>query len=312
MEIWADVKVHGMKRFLPKCVVLAILLCQLCQAQDYQPAASFYSLLKLNPSVKNGQALWSGGVADILFAPAEDFAAKVVVRSGDKVLAEYPARIEQRVGSVARIRWKHEFVPLGNTPGPRSVEFLVNNKVCGRLDFQLVAGGSGGGDAFDQKPGGIEIDGPWSNVGRFFYESDPANQQRVHFEYWSRSGELKGPAKGMLDLVMRRGDKVLATARARETSYPEYIRKDNELVKADGKVLTAKDLPGMSGPFVLELKFQGKVIKSYRGSIADGKFVDHPRSDLNLADRTNFLSPREMSDGGGSLSTQVYTWVTTD
>ncbi len=299
---------------LPGLIVVAALLCQFCLAQQYPPAASYYSLLKLNPSVNtNGQPTWAGGVADILFAPAEDFSAKVLVKSGSQVLAEFPARIEQRVGSIARIRWKYEFVPLGNTPGPRSIEFLVNDKLCGKLEFNVVPGaGGGGGDAFDPKPSPVEIDGPWGRHGRFYYASDPANQQRVHFEYWSKSGELRGPAKGMLDLVMRRGDTVLATAQPRETAYDHYLKKDNELVKADGKVLTAKDLPGMSGPFVLELRYQGKLIKSYRGSIEDGRFVDHPRSDLGLADRTQFLSPREMSDGGGSLSPQTYTWVTTD
>ncbi|MCA9797584.1 MAG: hypothetical protein KC910_37490, partial [Candidatus Eremiobacteraeota bacterium] len=274
--------------------------------QEYEPAMSLHAMLRNIPSAKGGQPTWGGNFADILFAPAGDFSCKVLIKSGDQVLAEFPATIAQRVGTIARVRWKFQFTQLGTTPGPRSVEVYVNDKLAGVLPFSVAQ--TGGGDAFEPK-GSFEFTGPWSDLAHFYYPTDASSQQRVHFVYWAKQGDLGGPAKGMVDLVMRRGDKVLATSRAREVSYADYIRFDQDLLKADGKALMAPDLAAMSGPFVVELKHQGKVIKSYSGSIEGGKFTPHPRSELGLPDRTQFLSPREMNDGGGSMSPHLYTWV---
>lgn len=291
-----------------KIFLLFLCLTTMGAAQDYEPAVSFASFLRMKPQLNTAEPSIADNELDLLFAPAGDFEAQVIYRNGEQTIQQLTAKPSQRFGTMARLKWNRKTVPLGTESGPRSIEVLLNGKSVGLLEFNLTR--SGGADPFDPKPSWT-MDGPWSDHAYFTYPADDSNQQRINFHYWSKKGDLGGQ-KGMIDVAMKRGDKVLAKTRSSEASYDFYLHRDMPLLKPDGQPVMVPDLKSMEGPFVIELSHNGQVFKRFRGNISGGQFAAHPRSALDYEPRNMFLSPRTVGEKGGQIDSRVFIWLTAE
>lgn len=288
--------------------LILVLLCltTMTAAQDYEPAISTASFLRMKPQLNTAEPTIADNELDLVFAPQGDFEAQVIYRNGDQVIQQLQAKPSQRFGSMARLKWNRKTIPLGTESGPRSIEVLLDGKSVGLLEFSLTK--SGGDDPFDPKPTWI-LSGPWSDLAFFTHPVAESNQQRINFHYWSNKGDLGG-TKGMIDVAMRRGDAVLAKTRSSEASYDFYLHRDMPLLKPSGQPVMVSDLKALEGPFVMELSHKGKVVKRFRGKIHGGRFVPHQRSALTHRPRNSFLSPRTVGEKGGQLDSNLYTWLT--
>lgn len=291
-------------------VLVSLLLCLAAPlaAQSYEPAVSFYSFLQMKPQLNTAEPSIADNVLDLVFAPPGDFEAQIIYRNGDQIIDQLTAKPSQRFGTMARMKWKRTTVNLGTNPGPRSVEVMLNGKSVGLLEFTLNK--SGGNDPFNPTPTWT-VDGPWGNHAYFTYPADDSGQQRINFHYWSKRSDLGG-AKGMIDVAIKRGNKVLAKTRSSEASYDFYLHRDLPLLKPDGQPVMIPDLKAMEGPIVVEMSHEGKVVKRFRGSIAGGQFKPHAQSALDYQPRNGFLSPRTVSQGGGEIDSRILVWLTAE
>ncbi|MCA9781503.1 MAG: hypothetical protein KC800_32520, partial [Candidatus Eremiobacteraeota bacterium] len=205
-----------------KLLVLLLCLGSVATAQSYEPAVSMASLLKMKPMLNLAEPTIADNELDLLFAPEGDFEAQIIYRNGERVIETLSAKPSQRFGTMARLKWRRTTIPLGTESGPRSIEVVLDGKSVGLLEFTLSK--SGGDDPFDPKPSWT-MDGPWSDLAYFTYPADDGNQQRINFHYWSKRGDLGGQ-KGMIDVAMKRGDKVLAKTSSSEASYDHYLHRD--------------------------------------------------------------------------------------
>jgi hypothetical protein len=291
-------------------VSLTALLCCLSMttgAQTLRPVVPYQALLGITLFTRAPEAMLGTYELDVAFAPEGNFPGKVVIRSGEKVLAELPTRVTQRMGTMARVAFRGLNVKLGADDGPRSIEVVVAGEAAGRLDFTLTK--RVGGDAFAPTVTWL-VGGPWLSHAHFVHYAENTRQQRVRFVYWATASELGGVPKGMLELVMKRGNTVLATAEPREVSSTDVMRKEQELRLPDRQVFLAEHLARMSGPFTVELRYANRVVKAFQGEIANGMFVPHPLSVVPAPDRSHFLSPRAMGEHGGTMNPDLFSWVT--
>jgi hypothetical protein len=244
---------------------------------------------------------------DVAFAPEGNFEAKLVARSGTRVIVELPAKVAQRSGTMARLTFRAGSLKFGTEDGPRSLEVLVAGEPAGRIDFTLTK--RTGGDAFAPTVDWL-VDGPWTSHGYFSHPIESNQQPRVHFAFWASTAELGGVPKGTLDVVMKRGSTVLATSEPREINSTTPILKSQELKLANGQIFMVEHLAKMAGPFTVELRQGARVVKTFRGEIANGAFVPHPLSALPPSDPSHFLSPRGLSPERGTMSSTLFSWVT--
>lgn len=291
---------------LRKLLFLLATFCTVAGAQTYEPAVSMASFLRMKPQLNTAEPSIADNELDLVFAPQGDFEAQVIYRNGSQIIQQVTAKPSQRFGTMARLKWNRKTIPLGTESGPRSIEVMLDGKSVGLLEFTLTK--SGGDDPFDPKPTWI-LDGPWSDLAYFTHPVSDANQQRINFHYWSKKGDLGGQ-KGMIDVVMKRGDKILAKTNSSEASYDFYLHRDMPLLKPDRQPVMVPDLKSMEGPFVMELSHKGKVVKRFRGSISGGKFVPHSRSALDYQPRNKFLTPRTVGEKGGQIDSKLYNWLT--
>lgn len=286
--------------------ILFMLLYSMALGQTYEPAISEASFLRMKPQLNGNEPSISDNELDLVFAPSGDFEAQVIYRNGEQIIQQFTAKPSQRSGSMARLKWNRKTVALGTESGPRSIEVVLDGKSVGLLEFSLTK--TQGGDPFDPKVS-WQMKGPWSDLAYFTHPVDENRQQRINFHFWSQKADLGGN-KGMIDVLMKRGSKILAKTRSSEASYDFYLNRDLPLLKPDGKPLMVSDLAAMGGPFVMEMSHKGKVVKKFRGAIADGKFVPNSRSALDYQPRNQFLSPRTVGAKGGQLDEKLYIWLT--
>lgn len=291
---------------IKRLFLLVFCLSNLSLAQTPEPAISEVSFLRMKPQLNNAEPTIADNELDLLFAPAGDFEAQVIYRNGNQVIQQLTAKPNQRYGNMARLKWNRKTIPLGTESGPRSIEVLLDGKSVGLFEFTLTKSVSG--DPYDPKTSWL-LGGPWGDLAYFTFPADDSNQQRVNFHYWSNRGDLGG-TKGMIDVAMKRGGKVLAKTRSSEASYDFYLHRDMPLKTTEDKPIMVSDLKALEGPFVMELSHRGKVIKSFRGSIEGGKFKPHSRSEINHQPRNTFLGARTMNEGGGQLDSHIYVWLT--
>lgn len=154
------------------------------------------------------------------------------------------------------------------------------------------------------------MEGPWNSHAFFTQSLDTSRQPRVSFTFWASRAELGGASKGMLEVVMKRGNTVLATTDPREASSAAPIPKTELLKLPNGQVFLVEHLAKMAGPFTVELRHGSRVIKTFYGQIANGAFVPHALSTLPASDPLHFLSPRAMSSDGGVVTSELFSWVT--
>lgn len=299
-------------RVLKATTLATVMMCTAgvgeIEAQSRPPMVAFQSLLMQRMFTTGPEVRLIGSDLDLVFPPDGEFTGKVVYKSGDRVLFETPTRLQQRHGATARLTYRGTNVTLGTENGPRSVEVYINDQLAGRLAFTLTKSVSD--DPFDPKTTWTVSDDPWATHAYFTYDQDPAERQDISFTYWSNTGELGGVPKGELALAVKRGGKVVASARPREINTADYLRKSQDLRTPDGKVFTAKSLAALSGPIAVELSFNGRVIKRFTGAVAKGRFSPHARSAPDAPDPEHFLSPRTLTEGGGGLSDMLYSWFT--
>ena len=293
---------------MKRVFLLLFCLTSLASAGTPEPAISMASFLRMKPQLNNAEPSIADNKLDLLFAPQGDFEAQIIYRNGRQIIDQLTAKPSQRYGNMARLKWKRKTIPLGTESGPRSIEVLLGGKSVGKLDFTLTKSASS--DPYDPKVSWL-LGGPWSDLAYFTYPADDRNQQRINFHYWSNRGDLGG-AKGMIDVVMKRGNKVMGKTRSSEASYDFYLHRDMPLKTPKGKPVMLPDLQALNGPFVIELSHKGKVIKRFRGTIQNGKFKAHPRSVLNFQPRNQFLGARTLNEGGGQLDSLYYIWLIKD
>lgn len=268
--------------------------------------AEFSSLLALMPDCRFDEPRAIGNAVDIAFAPEGDFEAKVVWKAGDEIVEEKEVRQIKRVGTMARLSIQYGQKPIGTSQGPRSTEVIVNGKVVGKINYTTIKKTSG--DAFEPKTEWY-LKGPWQELAYLKHPVDTTSQQRINLVYHMSSYDLGGPGKYTVEAVMRRGTTVLASSRANEISYTQILKKDVPLMKPNKQALMVPDLKNMAGPYVVELKANGKVVRSWRGEIKNGAFVPHKRSDFVQKDPLLFLSSRGINEGGGFLDPHLRTWL---
>lgn len=133
-------------RTLLRAAVLTCALSLTVNAQAARPLVPFQSLMGLNIHTDGPEVRSFSYEIDLAFAPEGDFPAKLVVRSGTRVIQELPAWVSSRSGTMARLKLRSTGINFGPEDGPRSVEVMVANEPAGRMDFTLTK--RTGGDAF--------------------------------------------------------------------------------------------------------------------------------------------------------------------
>jgi hypothetical protein len=294
-------------RTLLRAALLHCALTVAVSAQSARPLVPYQSLLGLTLHTKAPEATTMSYTIDVAFAPEGNFPAKLVVRSGTRVISEVPARVTQRDGTMARLTFRAGVLKFGTEDGPRTLEVLVAGESAGRVDFTLTK--RTGGDAFAPTVEWL-VDGPWQSHAYFTQSIDPNRQPRMNFTFWVTTAELGGVPKATVEVVMKRGSTVLATSAPREVNTTTPIGKTEELTLANGQPFMADQLARMAGPFTIELRHGSRVVKTYRGEIANGAFVPHALSTLPASDPSHFLSPRALSAERGTMSSLLYSWVT--
>jgi len=165
---------------MKRLFLILFCLTTFTSAERYDPAVSMASFLRMKPQLNNAEPSIADNELDLAFAPEGDFKAQVIYRNGAQVIQLLTAKPSQRFGTMARLKWRRETIPLGTESGPRSIEVLLDGKSVGLLEFTLTK--SGGSDPFDPKPSWI-LGGPWSDLAYFTHPVDDSNQQRSNFHY---------------------------------------------------------------------------------------------------------------------------------
>lgn len=294
-------------RTLLRVAVLTFALTRTVSAQPSRPVVPYQSLMGLNLHTNGPEVMMMGYEIDVAFAPEGKFQAKLIARSGTRVIVELPANVTQRSGTMARLKFRPGSLKFGTEDGPRSLEVLVDGEPAGRIDFTLTK--RTGGDAFAPTVDWL-VDGPWTSHGYFIHPIESNQQPRVNFAFWASTAELGGVPKGTLEVVMKRGNTVLAKSAPREINSTTPILKSDGLTLANGQVFMVEHLAKMAGPFTVELRQGSRVVKTYRGEIANGAFVAHPLSALPPSDPSHFLSPRALSPERGTMMSYLFSWVT--
>lgn len=291
-------------------IITAVLAANLSFAQTPPPAVDFASLLAILPKSQHSPPTIPRQAIDIAFAPAGDLNLKVTLENEGKVIDTYTNSTMTRVATFVRQTFRGGvFSPLGDNNGQRSLIVTLNDKPAGRLDFTMTKKPTG--DPYN--PQNIwTVTGPWQTHGYLTYLINTSNQQRVNFVFWISSLEIGSDKTYQVDLVMRRGATILAKSpRSLYVNFVDLVRKAEPLHLPNGDPLMATDLGKMTGPYVLEIKLGSKIIRTYRGEIAGGKFVPHKNSSLSHTDPLTFLPERFISEGGNSVADQLRAWVTT-
>ncbi len=277
-------------------MIAALLAASALTASE--PTAALWSLLSTSFQLNGAEPSVMLNKAQIAFAPAGDFEAKLVVRAGEEVLGEtIPGQIF-RAESMSAIQFRVKSVKLGTTPGPRSLDLMINGKSAGRLDFTL-----------SKTATGWSTMGPWADHAQIRWSSDGRPANRVRFDYWA-SGEEMPDAKAPFKAVMKRGSQVLAEGSDKYPSGSIWVKRTDNWKRPNGTFVTVGDMATLgNGPFVVDIVQAGKTVKSYRGSIVGGQFALHRRSSENLSDGERHLPLTDVGDGMNKLTDDVIVWL---
>jgi hypothetical protein len=289
-------------------MVPALLAAALFAVQTPPPSVDLSSLLKFSVNAQNAEPRMIIGEVDIAFVPPGDFAVRAEVQSGGKVIDSYEPVDITRAGTMARVRFRgNNVVALGQDGSPQAFVVYVDDQVAGRLDFTI--GRTTSGDAFNPITEWA-FNGPWQTHAVLDYDDSPGSKDGILFGWWMSSREVGAERAYPLDIVMRRGGTIIAKGNvSRSIRGLEPIYWQVLLERARGKMLTGPDLTALNGPFVIEIKHGAKVVRSYKGAIANGKFVPHARSDLAHSEPTTFLGARFISPRR-AVSPTLRTWLT--
>jgi hypothetical protein len=277
-------------------MIAALLAASALTASE--PTAALWSLLSTSFQLSGPEPSVMLNQAQLAFAPAEDFQAKLIVRSGEEVLGEtVPGQIF-RAETMSAIQFRVRSVKLGTTPGPRSLDLEINGKSAGRLDFTLKKTATGWATS-----------GPWADHAQVRWANDGRANNFVRFDYWVAGDEMPD-AEAPFKAVFKRGAQVLAEGSDKYPSGPIWVKRTDNLRRPNGSFVTVGDMASLgNGPFVVDIVQAGKTVKSYRGSIAGGQFVLHPRSKENLTEGQRHLPPRDVGEAMNKLTNDVIVWL---
>lgn len=263
-----------------------------------EPTVNLWSLFTARFFLNGPEATMMIENAEFSFAPAGDVDVKMQVRAGSELLDEPIFSRLYRVDSVAVAKFRVKSIKLGTTPGPRSIDLIINGKSAGRLDFDLKKAATG-----------WETTGPWATHAQIRWEDDGRPNNRVRFDYWAAGTEMPD-AKAPFKAVFKRAGKVLAEGSEKYPSGAMWVKRTDNLKRPDGSFVTVGDMAKLGdGPIVVEIVQAGKTVKSYRCSMSGGKFAPHPRSSEALAAGTAHLPVKELSGGLDKLGVDAIIWL---
>jgi hypothetical protein len=278
-----------------------------------QPAAEpqlvFHDQLHTRMILEGDEAkIWAKDM-QVVFPPSGALTGKAIYRSGNTVIAEKTYSEGPRAGAIVQMNVRGiSPISMGQDSGPRSIEFILNDKSIGKLDFVLTKRSSG--DAFDPKVNWL-IDGPWNSHAFFTFPIDRGANQRVDFVFWVGSQELPS-GSGEVEVVLKRGSTVLGRAAKRRVEPNAFHRFQQNINLTGNTFLTMGAIAGMNGDLRIEVLHNGQAIKTYLGKAAAGAFSPHPRSIPGQTTGKPFLAPRYFSPDQGALAANHVFWVTTD
>lgn len=279
-------------------------------SQSPAPSVDISSLMNFKIFAQDANPRMTIGHVDIAFVPSGDFAVRAEMRSGQTTVAKYVPVDITRAGTMARIRFRgNNVVSLSADGSLQSFIVYVDEKIAGKLEFKL--GKTTTGDAFNPT-NEFTFSGPWQTHAVLDYSDGPGSTDGVAFGYWMTSLELGPQRTYNLDLVMRRGTTIIATANSQSNvrgHEPQYRQILLQIKRSH--YLNAAALKNLNGPFVLELKSGEQVVRSYRGEIENGKFRPHPNSSLSYEDPTKFL-PFRIISSRVEVAPTLRTWLTTN
>ena len=291
-------------------MLTTLVATSILATQTPPPSVDFGSLMSRIPFTRNSDPKINIDTVDISFAPTEDFTVRAEIQANGKILATKEVLDITRVATFARVRFRgNSFSEMGSESGPRSVVVFVNDKPAGRLDMNFTKKSSG--DAYNPTNEWTTT-GPWQTHAYFEYSLVPGENQPISLTWWMSSREIGPNRVNNFDIVMRRGSTILAKSNVPgQTADTEISKRTSLMSLPSGQPLVRSQLEKIPGPFVLEFKQGTRIIRSYRGEIANGTFKPHKRSDLNYTDPLNFLATRFVSSSN-TVSEQLRSWITTD
>lgn len=255
----------------------------------------------------------------VLFAPADydggEVSGSYVVRSADGQVV-----IEKRMwgGSVTGVPSIVTVQAGGGSgvldaSGAYTFEVVFEGETVAAIPFTAEV--SGGDDPFDPRPV-TQLDGPWRTHGFFEHELEEADGEMT-FSTWIRRDEPEG--QGATEVSVRReGREVAFGAGSAGGSYNGWVRVSYRLLTAasrdrDGRFARhANDTHPWTigdvtpGPYEVVLSTESGPVRTFAIEGAAGAFVAHPRSDVLIQPRSQFLTPRRMS--GQMYRTPMQVW----
>lgn len=189
--------------------------------------------------------------------------------------------------------------------GAYTIEVVYDGETVGALPFTADIQASG--DPFAPEPA-TRIDGPWRTHAYFQHEVDRPDYI-LTFNTWLRRDEPQG--QQTTEISIRRGGQEVAWGSGMAggtndgwagTEYHLFIPAGRDTrfgrSRANAPNWTVQDVT--PGGYEVVLSTADGVFRTMSIQGADGAFVPHPRSALDVEPRTDYLAPRRMS--GQNLS----------
>lgn len=263
-------------RFLP--TLLAFAACAAAQPQPTHVAMD--ALLKIRFFHERGEYMMAESVP-VLFPPPGESKAQLLIKKGGAAVVTKNMIIEPWpphavFGNLKPADGRMGFGPIG--PGEYTMSVVMGGKEISAYKFSMAS--EKGGDAFDPKNELVRT-GPWSKAAFLVGPVEDAGQS-LEIGLWLSTREVGGAPRKQIPYTMHllNGAKQIGLVEGViSTSAWEYFHPEFRTGHGGGPIKWGAFM-NSPGAYTIELRADGKTLRSYKFQVAGGKVNRIPSNEL--------------------------------
>lgn len=186
--------------------------------------------------------------------------------------------------------------------GNYTVSLQNGSEILSKLDFTVSSFKIG--DEFTGRT--VQpLDGPWRKYAAFVLS--PGGVNDMVFRVWSSLTETKSPVTQKLTGKITKGAQVVASSATQIVSKYEFVAFDLNFVQPDGRTtFSANSLSKLSGSYEMRIFLDGKEMRVFPFTVANGKVDNMPESALNFPRRHEHWVPRTVVGASNNYNQRLY------